>query len=125
MAAVDDLTELVERAAAAEKSALASKWKAQSDVQVFIRKARTAAEEQRHAASLDTDPDRLSPRWAALQQKYLDLGAQPALPGQEPSAQAGPWTTTSATAPLGGSAIRPPRRPSGTRWRRSASPGWP
>ena len=33
MAAVDDLTELVERAAAAEKSALASKWKDEADVQ--------------------------------------------------------------------------------------------
>ena len=33
MAAVDDLSELVERAAAAEKSALASKWKEESDVQ--------------------------------------------------------------------------------------------
>ena len=40
--------------------------------------------------SLDTDPDRLSPRWAGLRQNYLDLGAQPALPGQEPSAQERP-----------------------------------
>src|SRR5690349_13758698 len=32
MAAVDDLSELVDRAAAAEKSALASKWKEESDV---------------------------------------------------------------------------------------------
>ena len=39
---------------------------------------------------LDTDPDRLSPRWAGLRQNYLDLGAQPALPGQEPSAQERP-----------------------------------
>ena len=39
---------------------------------------------------LDTDPHRLSPRWANLQQNYLDLGAQPALPGQEPSAQDNP-----------------------------------
>jgi hypothetical protein len=42
MAAVDDLTELVERAAAAEKSALASKWKEQSDVKALIRRTRTA-----------------------------------------------------------------------------------
>jgi alkylation response protein AidB-like acyl-CoA dehydrogenase len=34
MTAVDDLTELVERAAAAEKVVLASKWREQSDVQV-------------------------------------------------------------------------------------------
>ena len=37
MAAVDDLTELVERAASAEKSALSSKWKDESDVQGLIR----------------------------------------------------------------------------------------
>ena len=90
MAAVDDLTELVERAAAAERSALASKWKAQSDVQALIRRTRAAAEEQRQAVRLDTDPDRLSPRWGALRHKYLDLGAQSALPGQEPLAQVGP-----------------------------------
>jgi hypothetical protein len=90
MAAVDELTELVERAAAAEKSALASKWKAQSDVQALIRRTRAAAEEQRQAVRLDTDPDRLSPRWGALRHKYLDLGAQSALPGQEPLAQVGP-----------------------------------
>jgi hypothetical protein len=87
MAAVDDLTELVERAAAAEKTVLTSKWKDEPDVQALIRKTRKAAEEQRQEVSLDTDPDRLSPRWASLRQNYLDLGAQPALPGQEPSAQ--------------------------------------
>jgi hypothetical protein len=90
MAAVDDLTELVERAAAAEKSALASKWRDEADVQGLIRRARRSAEEQRQAVSLDTDPSRLSPRWAGLQQNYLDLGAQPALPGQEPTTQEGP-----------------------------------
>jgi hypothetical protein len=90
MAAVDDLTELVERAAAAEKSALASKWKDEADVQALISRARRAAEEQRQAVRLDTDPDRLSPRWAGLRQNYLDLGAQPALPGQEPSTHDGP-----------------------------------
>jgi hypothetical protein len=90
MAAVDDLTELVERAAAAEKSGLASKWKDEADVQSLIRRARRAAVEQRQAVSLDTDPERLSPRWAGLRQNYLDLGAQPALPGQEPSMQDSP-----------------------------------
>ena len=90
MAAMDDLTELVERAAVAEKTALSSKWKEESDVQGLIRRTRKAAEEQRQAVRLDTDPHRLSPRWASLQQNYLDLGAQPALPGQEPSAQESP-----------------------------------
>jgi hypothetical protein len=87
MAAVDDLTELVERAAAAEKTVLTSKWKDEPDVQSLIRKTRKAAEEQRQEVGLDTDPDRLSPRWASLRQNYLDLGSQPALPGQEPSAE--------------------------------------
>ena len=74
MAAIDDLTELVERAAAAEKSALASKWKDEPDVQSLIRRSRAAAEEQRQAVRLDTDPDRLSPRWAGLRQNYLEIG---------------------------------------------------
>ena len=38
MAAVDDLTELVERAAAAEKTVLTSKWKDEPDVQALISK---------------------------------------------------------------------------------------
>ena len=90
MAAVDDLTELVERAAVVEKTALASKWKDVPDVQRLIRRTRKAALEQRQEVSLDTNPTRLSPRWAGLRQTYLDLGAQPALPGQEPSAQESP-----------------------------------
>jgi hypothetical protein len=90
MAAVDDLTELVERAAAAEKSALASRWKDEAHVQALISRTRRAAEDQQQAVSLDTNPDRLSPRWAGLRQNYLDLEAQPALPGQEPSTQEGP-----------------------------------
>ena len=90
MAAVDDLTELAERAAAAEKTALASKWKQESDVQRLIRRTRKTAGEQRQELSLDTDPTRLSPRWARLRQNYLDLGGQPALPGQEPSTQESP-----------------------------------
>ena len=90
MAAVDDLMELVERAAAAEKSALASKWKDEAlrsgaDQQnAQGRRGPTAGGEPGHP------PDRLSPRWAGLRQNYLDLGAQPALPGQEPSTQEGP-----------------------------------
>ncbi|HWM02570.1 MAG TPA: hypothetical protein VNP92_09580 [Actinophytocola sp.] len=100
MAAIDDLTELVERAAAAEKSALASKWKDEVDVQSLIRRTRTAAEEQRQAVSLDTDPDRLSPRWAGLRQNYLDLGAQPALPGQEPTTQENPGNEDGAAPQL-------------------------
>lgn len=77
MAAIDDLTELVERAAAAERSALAAKWKDRSDVDATIRRVRKAADEQREAIRLDhRGTDRLSPRWAELRQTYLDLGAQ-------------------------------------------------
>ena len=49
---VDDLTELVERAAAAEKSALSSKWKEESDVRGLIRRTRKTAEEQRQEVVL-------------------------------------------------------------------------
>ena len=90
MAAIDDLTELVERAAVVEKTALSSKWKDESDVQGLIRKTRKAAEEQRQAVRLDIEPDQLSPRWARLQHNYLDLEALPALPGQQPPAPESP-----------------------------------
>jgi len=85
MAAVDDLTELVERAAAAERTALAAKWKDRSDVEATIRRARKAAEDQRADVRLDRQPERLSPRWAGLRQNYLDLGAQESVsPGEGP-----------------------------------------
>jgi hypothetical protein len=90
MAAIDDLTELVERAAVVEKTALSSKWKEESDVQGLIRKTRKAGEEQRQAVRLDTEPDRLSPRWARLQHNYLDLEALPELPGQQSPAPESP-----------------------------------
>ena len=83
MAAVDDLTELVERAAAAERAALAAKRKDRADVEATIRRVRKAAEEQRAAVRLDQNPDRLSPRWAQLRQNYLDLGAQPPVTGED------------------------------------------
>ena len=90
MASIDDLTELVERAAVVEKTALSSKWKDESDVQGLIRRTRKAAEEQRQAVRLDIEPDQLSPRWARLQHNYLDLEALPALPGQQPPAPESP-----------------------------------
>ena len=40
MSAADDLTELVERAAAAEQAALAAKWKPRADVDAVRRKVR-------------------------------------------------------------------------------------
>lgn len=78
MAAIDDLSELVERAAAAERSALAAKWKDRGDVAGTVRRVRQAAEDQREAIRLDSrGTDRLSPRWAELRHNYLNLGAQP------------------------------------------------
>jgi hypothetical protein len=47
MSAVGDLTELVERAAAAERAALASKWRERRDVEALGREARRAFDEQR------------------------------------------------------------------------------
>ena len=99
MAAIDDLTELVERAAVAEKTALSSKWKNESDVQGLIRRTRKAAEEQRQAISLDTDAHRLSPRWAGLRQNYLDSERNPPYPVRNPRRKR-PRTT--ATTALGG-----------------------
>ncbi|WP_133827558.1 hypothetical protein [Actinomycetospora succinea] len=49
MSAVDDLTELVERAGAAEREALASKWKDRGDVENLRRHVRRALDDQRAA----------------------------------------------------------------------------
>ena len=81
MAAIDNLTELVERAAVAEKVAMSSKWKERPEVAKMITRARKGAQEQRDELSKDTDPLLLSSRWVSLRRDYLDLGAQEALPG--------------------------------------------
>src|ERR1700712_4125713 len=47
VAAIDDLTELVEASAAAERFALASKWKERSDVETMATRMRKRAEEHR------------------------------------------------------------------------------
>ena len=83
MAAVDDLTELVERASAAERAALASKWRDGKDVEKMVRRTRRRAREQRESlAALDQDGE-LSSRWLALRSEYQNLGPQEALPGQD------------------------------------------
>ena len=82
MAAIDDLTELVERAVVAEKVALSSKWKERPDVAKMIDRVRKSAQQQRDDLSQDTDPLLLSSRWVSLRQDYLDLGDQEGLPGQ-------------------------------------------
>ena len=83
MAAIDNLTELVERAAVAEKVALSSKWKERPEVAKMIDRLRKGAQDQRNELSLDSDPMLLSSRWVSLRKDYLDLGAQEGLPGQE------------------------------------------
>ena len=50
MTAVDDLTELVERAAAAEKVVLALKWREQSDVPVGFQNSAMASDQRIQAA---------------------------------------------------------------------------
>jgi hypothetical protein len=82
MAAIDDLTELVERAAAAEKVAVSSKWKERPDVAKMITRVRTTGRQQRDELTKDVDPLLLSSRWVSLRQDYLNLGAQESLPGQ-------------------------------------------
>ena len=84
MPAIDDLTELVERAAAAERLALASKWKDRPDVEKMLRRVRKTAAEQRDELSKNTDGSMLSSRWVSLRQDYLDLGEQEFLPGERP-----------------------------------------
>src|SRR3954451_13698840 len=88
MSAIEDLTELVERAGAAERAALASKWKERSDVEALKRKVRHAIDDQRdleRRASTDTT---LTGRRAHLWEAFL----QSDLHGREP---AGDVTSTS------------------------------
>ncbi|HZM67402.1 MAG TPA: hypothetical protein VFC16_14010 [Nakamurella sp.] len=92
MAAVDDLTELVERAGAAERAALASKWQERSDVEKLARNARRSIDEQvveLHQAA--ASPTGLSDRWTLLRQTYLDRGPPAGTPAQTP-AEGGPVT---------------------------------
>src|ERR1700712_601729 len=82
MAAVDDLTELVERAAAAERAALSAKWKDRADVEGLTRKVEKAIKGQREELVRALESARSpSGRWARLGQAYLDLGipSSPAL----------------------------------------------
>ncbi len=81
MAAIDDLSELVERAAAAERLAVSSKWKERDDVVKLVGRARKGAQEQRDDLGRDVDPMMLSSRWVSLRHNYLNLGPQDPVPG--------------------------------------------
>jgi hypothetical protein len=74
MAAVDDLTELVERAAAAERAALASKWKDRADVEAVSRRVRRAIVDQTDELrrSTGTRADLMSDRWREIREAALD-----------------------------------------------------
>jgi len=85
MPAIDDLTELVEKAAAAERTALASKWKERPDVEKMVQKVRKNAENQRTELRTHINRDQLSSRWVSLTEDYLDLGEQEFLPTVDPA----------------------------------------
>ena len=87
MSAVEDLTELVERAGAAERAALASRWKEREDVDALRRRVENAITEQHDLERLSSAPP-LSDRRARLRDAFLDEGLR-----SEPSP-----TTTHAEA---------------------------
>ena len=96
MAALDDLVELVERAAAAEKVALASKWKQRSDVAAMITRQKANAAAQRADMARDPAGGQLSARWVSQRRAYLDAGTEDAvtehshpLPGPGPGEPVG------------------------------------
>ena len=95
MAAIDDLTELVEASAAAERYAVASKWKERSDVETMANRMRKRADEHREHLGRYQDPDLLSSRWVALRNDYLALGAQDALPEHPTGPPGGSGSTPS------------------------------
>lgn len=71
MSAVDDLTELVERAGAAERAALASKWKDRDDVEAMRRKVQRSIDEQRDLERRSTRAAALTGRRAYLRKAFL------------------------------------------------------
>ncbi len=97
MPAIDDLTELVEKAAAAERTALASKWKDRPDVEKLVRRVRKNADTIRSELNESTDSSQLSSRWVTLRQDYLDLGPQESLPEPELTPEQEATITQAAT----------------------------
>ncbi|WP_433784711.1 hypothetical protein ACQPX6_00555 [Actinomycetospora sp. CA-101289] len=81
MSAVDDLTELVERAGAAERAALASKWKERGDVEALQRRVRHALDDQRDLERRASPGTALTGRWARRREAVLQI--DPA--GREPA----------------------------------------
>jgi hypothetical protein len=72
MSAVDDLTELVECVGAAERAALASKWKQRSDVEALRRQVQRTLDEQRNLERRSTAAAAVTDRRARLRAAILD-----------------------------------------------------
>lgn len=75
MSAIDDLAELVERAGAAERAALAAKWKNRADVEDLIRRVRRAIEENRQAGTVAAPRAAASGELAEAARAELAAGA--------------------------------------------------
>jgi hypothetical protein len=71
MSAIDDLTELVERAGAAERAALASRWKERSDVDALRLRVRRAIDEQRDLERRSTPGPAATDRRVRLREAFL------------------------------------------------------
>jgi hypothetical protein len=81
MSAVDDLTELVERAGAAERAALAARWKERADVEALRRRVQRAVEDQHALERLSTGPAPSGARARHLAAFLADTdGSAPAAP---------------------------------------------
>ena len=92
MAAIDDLSELVENAAAAEKVAVSSKWKERPDVAKMVTRLRKSADEQRRHAQRARRPAELSSRWVSMRQHYLDLARRSCCPSRDRPPTSSPTT---------------------------------
>ena len=100
MAAVDDLTELVERAASAERAALASKWKDRAEVEGLLDRVRRGIAEQAVALrrAAEFRPGQVSDRWSQDLAHSLDrVDGKIADPA---AGEAGPASVSHAEAAL-------------------------
>lgn len=90
MSAVDDLVELVERAGAAERAALASMWKDRDDVEAMVRFVQRRLDEQRDVEQRTGRVAGLTGRWELLREAFLDHGGSPGSPqpGHQPVSHA-------------------------------------
>ncbi|MBN9734142.1 MULTISPECIES: hypothetical protein [unclassified Pseudonocardia] len=95
MSAVDELTELVERAGAAERAALASRWKERADVDALRRHVRRAIAAQHESERLSTGPAP-SARRARHLAAFLDDPDAPGDTGRPPVEADGPLPAVTA-----------------------------